>query len=88
MENKEKNLLNLFKQLGKESEKLETPDLTIKNAVFSTIDSASVAADMLDLFTFKFLQAQSEVISSLPEPENEYDADKKKFFTAFNQMKK
>ena len=88
MENKEKSLMSLFKQLGKKSEKSETPDLTIKNAVFSTIDSASVVADMVDLFTFKFIQAQSEVISSLPDREIEYETDKKAFFKKLNQTKK
>ncbi len=69
MEKQDKNLAKLFQQLGNKSETLTPPDLKIKDAVFSTIDSASLVADMIDLFTFKFVQAQAEVINSVPETE-------------------
>ena len=61
------NLANLFQQLGHQSEKIDFPDLKLKDAVFSTIDATSLVADIVDLFTVKFLQAQSEVIDNVPE---------------------
>lgn len=67
MENQEKKLANLFQQMGnKQSIKLEMPDFKLKDAVFSTIDATSLIADILDLFTVKFVQAQTEVLDSLP----------------------
>ncbi len=67
MEKQERNLKNLFQQLGDKSEKIQMPDLKLKDAVFSTVDAATLIADMVDLFTFKFLQTQGEVLDALPE---------------------
>lgn len=66
MESQEKNLASIFQQLRNKSEKSETPDLRLKDAVFSTIDAAGLVADIVDLFTFKFIQAQSEVLNTIP----------------------
>lgn len=86
MENQEKKLQNLFQQLGTKNETLETPDLRIKNAVFSTIDSASLVADIIDLFTSKFIQAQSEVVHNISE--DDYESEKKRFFKSFGRKQK
>jgi hypothetical protein len=67
MEKQEKKLANLFQQMGnKRNEKLEMPDLRLKDAVFSTIDATNLIADILDLFTVKLVQTQSEMLDSLP----------------------
>ena len=78
MINQEKNLTSLFQQLGNKSEKSEAPDLKLKDAVFSTIDATALVADIVDLFTFKFIQAQAEVLDSLPN--SEYGNEKHKLF--------
>ncbi len=78
MINQEKNLRSLFQQLGNKSEKSEAPDLKLKDAVFSTIDATALVADIVDLFTFKFIQAQAEVLDSLPN--SEYGNEKQKLF--------
>ena len=78
MINQEKNLRSLFQQLGSKSEKSEAPDLKLKDAVFSTIDATALVADIVDLFTFKFIQAQAEVLDSLPS--SEYGNEKHKLF--------
>ncbi len=78
MESQEKNLASLFQQMGKKTTHEETPDLRLKDAVFSTIDATALVADIVDLFTFKFLQAQAEVVDSLPG--NEYGNEKQKLF--------
>ena len=69
MEKQDINLANLFQQLGTQSEKIEMPDFKLKDAVFSTIDATSLVADIVDLFTVKFIQCQSEVVDALPESE-------------------
>ena len=69
MENQEINLANLFQQLRSQSEKIEIPDFKLKDAVFSTIDATSLVADIVDLFTVKFIQAQSEIVDAVPESE-------------------
>jgi hypothetical protein len=69
MEKKDNNLAKLFQQLGKKSETLTPPDLKLKDEVFTTLDSASLVADMIDLFTLKFVLAQAEVLDSIPESE-------------------
>lgn len=84
MEKQEKNLADLFQKLSdRHSEKLEMPDFKLKDAVFSTIDATGLVADILDLFTVKFIQAQSEVIDSLPG--NEYGNEKEKLLRYFEQ---
>ena len=69
MENQETNLANLFQQLRSQSEKTEIPDFKLKDAVFSTIDATSLVADIVDLFTVKFIQAQSAVVDAVPDSE-------------------
>lgn len=84
--NQDKNLTSLFQQLGTKSEESEAPDLKLKDAVFSTIDATALLADIVDLFTFKFIQAQAEVIDSLPN--NEYGNEKQKLFNYFERKYK
>jgi hypothetical protein len=81
----DKNLAKLFQQLRTKNEVETPPDVEIKDAVFSTIDSASLVADMIDLFTLKFVQAQSEVINSVPD--NEYGANEKEKVLKFLEKK-
>ena len=69
MEKQEVNLANLFQQLGSQSEQEDVPDFKLKDAVFSTIDATSLVADIVDLFTVKFIQSQSEVVDAVPESE-------------------
>lgn len=78
MENQEKNLASLFQQMGNKSPENDAPDLRLKDAVFSTIDATALVADIVDLFTFKFLKAQAEVVDSLPN--SEYGNEKEKLF--------
>ena len=79
------NLAKLFQQLRKKSEVTTPADVEIKEAVFSTIDSASLVADMIDLFTFKFVQAQAEVINSVPD--SEYGLNEKEKLFKFLEKK-
>jgi hypothetical protein len=79
MEKQDINLANLFQQLGTQSEKVELPDFKLKDAVFSTIDATSLVADIVDLFTVKFIQAQSEVVDAVPESEFGFN-EKDRFF--------
>ena len=69
MEKQDVNLTNLFQQLGNQSEKIEIPDFKLKDVVFSTIDATSLVADIVDLFTVKFLQVQSDVVDAIPDSE-------------------
>ena len=84
MEKQEKNLRNLFQQLGNKTERVEMPDLKLRDAVFSTIDATSLIADIVDLFTVKFIQSQAEVIDAVPE--NEYGFNQKQ--KVFDYLKK
>jgi hypothetical protein len=68
-EKRDVNLTNLFQQLGHQSEKVDLPDFKLKNAVFTTIDATSLVADIVDLFTVKFLQTQADVVDAIPESE-------------------
>lgn len=79
MEKQEVNLANLFQQLGNQSEQEDIPDFKLKDAVFSTIDATSLVADIVDLFTVKFMQAQSEVIDAVPESEFGFNEDDRVF---------
>ena len=60
-------LSSIFQQFGKE-EKLAMPD-NLKDAVFSTLDAASLLADIVDLFTVKFIQSQAELLDTIPDSE-------------------
>ncbi len=90
MEKQDINLANLFQQLGNQSEKVEIPDFKLKDAVFSTIDATSLVADIVDLFTVKFIQAQAEVVDAVPESEfgfNEKDRVFKHLDKKFKESK-
>jgi hypothetical protein len=85
MESREKNLASLFKQLGnKKQEKIDAlPDLKLRDAVFSTIDATTLIADIVDLFTIKFVQAHTEVIDNLPH--SQYGNEKEKLLRYFEK---
>lgn len=85
MEKREKNLSSLFRQLRDKTEKVEAPDLGLRNAVFSTVDATALVADIVDLFTFQFLKAQSIVIDAIPE--SEYGDEKQKLFKYLEQKR-
>ncbi len=80
-------LFNIFQQFG--GKNLAPAPENLKDAVFSTIDAAALAADILDLFTVKFIQAQAELLDMLPSSEygNEqqmlYNYFKTKFESGF-----
>lgn len=65
----ENPLKGLFRQMtDKNEEKLELEMPTqIRNAVFSTINTTSLLADIIDLFTVRFVQAHADVIDAIPE---------------------
>jgi hypothetical protein len=83
MEQEEKILTNLFQQMGDKSGKSEIPDIKLKDAVFSTVDATALVADIVDLFTFKFIQAQAEVMDNIPE--SEYGNEKHKLLKYFEK---
>ncbi len=65
----ENPLKGLFRQMTDKNEQkmeFEMP-AQIKNAVFSTLDTTSLIADMIDLFTVRFVQAQAEVLDAIPQ---------------------
>jgi hypothetical protein len=62
-------LEGLFQAMSAEHEQreaLQMPD-KLKDAVFSTLDATSLIADIVDLFTIKLIQCQSEVIDAVPD---------------------
>jgi hypothetical protein len=62
-------LEDLFQAMSAEHEQreaLQMPD-KLKDAVFSTLDATSLIADIVDLFTIKLIQCQSEVIDAVPD---------------------
>jgi phosphoribosylaminoimidazole carboxylase (NCAIR synthetase) len=81
----ENQLAHLFKEWGNRTEKIDLPDLKLKDAVFSTIDATSLVADIVDLFTVKFVQAQAEVLDAVPE--NEFGARQDERVFQFLQKK-
>ena len=84
MEKQEKKLQSLFRQLGEHKEKTETvADTKLKEEVFTTIDATSLIADVLDLFTSKFLEAQAEIINAVPG--SNYGNDKQKLMRYLEQ---
>ena len=84
MEQQEKNLQSLFRKLGEKKEPVEiSADPRIKNEVFTTIDATSLIADVLDLFTTKFLDAQAEIINAVPG--SNYGNDKQNLLRYFEK---
>ena len=80
----EKTLQSLFRQLGEKKEKTESvTDLNLKGEVFITIDATSLIADVLDLFTSKFLETQAEIINALPG--SNYGNEKENLFRYFEK---
>ena len=80
----ESQLANLFQQMGDRSEKLEMPDLKLKDAVFSTVDATSLISDIVELFTFKFIETQAAVIDNLPGS-GDYGREKNKLLKYFEK---
>ena len=84
MEQQEKNLQSLFRKLGEKKEPVEIiADPRLKNEVFTTIDATSLIADVLDLFTTKFLDAQAEIINAVPG--SNYGNDKQNLLRYFEK---
>jgi hypothetical protein len=84
MEQQEKNLQSLFRKLGEKKEPEEiAADPLLKNEVFTTIDATSLIADVLDLFTAKFLDAQAEIINVIPG--SNYGNDKQNLLRYFEK---
>jgi hypothetical protein len=71
-------LSNIFQQMGKRGEQVDDVPDNLKNAVFSTLDAATLLADLVDLFTVKLIQSQAEVIDSLPG--SDYGNEEKKLY--------
>ena len=66
MENPLKGLFRQMTDKNEEKMEFEMP-AQIKNAVFSTLDTTSLVADIIDLFTVRFVQAQAEVLDAIPQ---------------------
>lgn len=59
-ENIKVNLSNVFKEYGN----AELP-VELKEEVFDTLERLELAAKIVDLFTVKFLQAESDIINEI-----------------------
>jgi hypothetical protein len=62
-------LEDLFQAMSERHEQQEASQMPdkLKDAVFSTLDATSLIADIVDLFTIKMIQCQSEVIDAVPD---------------------
>lgn len=60
-------LAGLFEAMRDRSEERFEMPQNLKDAVFSTLDTTSVVADIVDLFTIKFAQSQAELLDAIPE---------------------
>jgi hypothetical protein len=74
----------LFERIENQQEvrvDFQMPD-NLKDAVFSTLDATSLVADIVDLFTVKLIQTQSELLDALPQDDLQkiLEAKKQKFF--------
>jgi hypothetical protein len=78
-------LTGLFEAMRDRSEEQFVMPQNLKDAVFSTLDTTSVFADIIDLFTVKFIQAQTELLDAIPnspyvkEEDNLFDYFQKNF---------
>ncbi|GEM_PF-1436007 len=82
MENRiDKRLSSLFKQLGQKREEIQPAESRMKQDVFNTIDTTALVADIIDLFTFKFLETHATMLDSFPE--NTYGGKNKQADSAF-----
>lgn len=63
-----------FKDLNDRKE----PPKEVKDEVFKTLDSMQLMADILDLFTFKFIETEVSMIENIVREENtnQNDTDK------------
>ncbi len=58
------NLTNVFKEYTNKEVPAE-----LKKEVFSTLASIELAANILDLFTVKFIRSEAEFLSEIVDPE-------------------
>lgn len=77
----DKRLSQLFKQLGQKSEAIQPTEPRLKQDVFNTIDTTALIADIIDLFTFKFLETHATMLDAFPE--NTYGGKNKQADSAF-----
>ena len=77
----DKRLSSLFKQLGQKREQVLPAEPLLKKDVFNTIDTTALIADIIDLFTFKFLESHATMIDAFPE--NTYGGKEKQADSAF-----
>jgi hypothetical protein len=76
-------LANLFQQMSERKEETtETPE-RIKEAVFSSVNAASIVGDIVDLFTVKFFQSHAEIVNAAPQ--SEFGNEKEKLFNYLQQ---
>jgi hypothetical protein len=66
IKNQLEDLFQAMTAQHEQREALQMPD-KLKDAVFSTLDATSLIADIVDLFTVKMIQCQSEVIDAVPD---------------------
>jgi hypothetical protein len=65
--------------------KQDVPD-DLRKQVFSTVESVSVLSDIIDLFTIKWIQTESELWNTILE--NEYWNEEEKLFEYYQQKYK
>ncbi len=76
------SLQDIFQQM---EPKQDVPD-DLKKQVFSTVESVSVLSDIIDLFTIKWMQTESELWNTILE--NEYWNEEEKLFEYYQQKYK
>ncbi len=73
------SLQDFFRQM----EPKEDAPTDLKKQVFSTVESVSVLADIIDLFTSKWMQSESELWNTILE--HEYWNEEEKLFEYYQQ---
>jgi hypothetical protein len=76
------SLQDIFQQM---EPKQDVPD-DLRKQVFSTVESVSVLSDIIDLFTIKWIQTESELWNTILE--NEYWNEEEKLFEYYQQKYK
>ena len=76
------SLQDIFQQM---EPKQDVPD-DMRKQVFSTVESVSVLSDIIDLFTIKWIQTESELWNTILE--NEYWNEEEKLFEYYQQKYK
>jgi hypothetical protein len=85
--NNEQSLFDFFKNREENAAiSLEkSDDMDIKNAVFSTIDSAETFADIFELFTLKFFESHAEIMNTIPD--SQFTVDENTLFEYFEKKR-